>query len=81
MFDSRLKGTESSMVYGLVDIFILFFNDVYIFVWVCAREFSTIRRSDEGVRSHGAGVSGSCETPGMGAGDQTQVPCKNSMNS
>lgn len=34
------------------------------------------QRPEEGVESPGTGISGSCEVPGVGAGNLSQVLCR-----
>lgn len=53
---------------------------MYLCVGMYTCECRCPRSSDEGLRSPGVGVAGSCEWPEIGAGNQTQVFCCNSTS-
>ena len=58
----------SSMVYFYIFIkFYFTFN--YVYVWIWAHECRYPERPEEGIRSPGAGITGSCEPPDVGAGN------------
>lgn len=48
---------------------------------MCAAHVSGLQRPKEDVRSSEAGVTGVCEPPSVGAGNQTLVRCKSHLSS
>lgn len=67
------SGVLALKVYDTTAQFILHFLKCVCTSDCVYTEYRCLQRPEEGVRYQGAGVTGSCEQPHVGAGKQTQV--------
>lgn len=74
----KLLCLFSSSFFTMVFILFVVVCWVCVWMWVCAPQEMCWGTPQEDIGYLGAGVTGSCELPDVGAGNWTQVPRKNS---